>query len=201
LESFIHIYITKEEFWNWFKQNKGELENLILGKVKTYDAYEDLSEKLKKYSEYLIPELTKSKDGEFILVISCDGVKIGIPYVENLVSDFQKVDGWNVIKYRQPGPMQFIPINGLKLKRANIFLTWEKTNSGKYLATFYIKGYVENDNRYQIGTILHMDHTIGEYNAMTKIENVQFRKLGVFQSTKNLSTLDNLNEEIKAQNN
>lgn len=201
MESFIHIYITKEEFWNWFKQNKGELENLILGKVKTYDAYEDLSEKLKKYSEYLIPELTKSKDGEFILVISCDGVKIGIPYVENLVSDFQKVDGWNVIKYRQPGPMQFIPINGLKLKRANIFLTWEKTNSGKYLATFYIKGYVENDNRYQIGTILHMDHTIGEYNAMTKIENVQFRKLGVFQSTKNLSTLDNLNEEIKAQNN
>jgi len=41
-----------------------------------------------------------------------------------------------------------------------------------------------------------MDHTIGELNAMTRIEGVEIKKLGLFQSKKELKTLDELKIEL-----
>jgi hypothetical protein len=40
--------MKKEDFWNWFDENKGHLEDLISGKTQSYETYESLSEKLKK---------------------------------------------------------------------------------------------------------------------------------------------------------
>ncbi|HSZ84385.1 MAG TPA: hypothetical protein VK787_00050 [Puia sp.] len=64
--------MTKEDFWNWFDTNKVSLENFISEKNQDYDIYETLSEKLKQYCEFLIPELTINEENKFVLVISCD---------------------------------------------------------------------------------------------------------------------------------
>lgn len=189
--------MTKEQFWNWFDSNKGAIEDLVLEKTKSYDIYDSLSGKLKEYSEFLIPELTQDERNQFVLVISCDGVKEGIPYVEDMVSNAETIPNWVVVKYRQPGAMKSIPIKGLNLKRSRIFLTWENKAAQKYWITFYIKGYSPQDSRYEVGAVLHMDHTIGEYNSMMKIEGVEFKKLGLFQSPRNLKTLDDLKTEIE----
>ena len=190
------MIMTKEEFWKWFDANKLSLENFIAGKIQDDDIYEDLSERLKQYSEYLIPELTINEDNKFVLVISCDGIKQGIPFAEAITENIREFENWVVLKYRQPGPMEFIPVNGLNLKRSSILLEWRKTASQKYFLTFYIKGFSPHNKNYEIGTLLHLDHTIGEYNAMTRVEGVEIKKLDLVYSEKGLYTLDDLKTEL-----
>jgi hypothetical protein len=137
-----------------------------------------------------------TEDNKFVFVISCDGIKQGIPFAERLTENLKSFDNWEIQTYRQPGPMEVIPVNGLDLKRSNILLEWRKTSSGKYYITFFVKGFSSNDPNYEIGTLLHMDHTIGEYNSMTKIEGVTIKKLGLLQSKKDLKTLDELKIDL-----
>ena len=188
--------MTKDEFWNWFDNNKASLENLISEKTQDYEIYEALSEKLKQYNEFLIPEITINDENKFVLIISCDGVKQGIFFAESLTENLRRFDNWIIVKFRQPGPMESIPINGLNLKRNSILLQWEKTPSRKYFITFYVKGYSSHNKNYEVATLLHMDHTIGEYNAMTQIEGVEMKKMGLFQSKKDLKSLDDLKMEL-----
>lgn len=188
--------MTKESFWEWFDDNKNLIENFISSEHTDYSIYETLSDKLKQYSEFLIPELTMTKDNKFVLVISCDGIKQGIPFAEELIKNIRPIENWIVVAFRQPDAMVCIPVNGLNLKRTNIFLQWQKSASGKYFLTFYVKGFSPRDPNYEIATLLHMDHTIGEFNAMTRIEGVKIKKLGLFQSKNGLKTLDELKSEL-----
>ncbi len=47
-----------------------------------------------------------------------------------------------------------------------------------------MKGYRESDNRYKSAAFLCLDHFVGEYNVMTKIGQIDFRKLGLFTDKK-----------------
>ncbi len=188
--------MSKEKFWDWFTNNKNSIENFILAEQRDYTIYETLSEKLEQYSEFLIPELTIAEDNKFVLIISCDGIKEGIPFANKLVEDLKPINNWTVITFRQPGPMECIPVNGLNLRRDNIFLQWQKSSSQKYSLTFYVKGLSSNNINYETGTLLHLDHTIGELNVMTRIEGIEIRKLGLFQSKKELKTLDEFKIEL-----
>ncbi len=188
--------MTKENFWKWFDINKSSLEDLISGKTKDYKVYEDLSDKLTLYNEFLIPEITINEENKFVLVISCDGMKEGIPYAEALTDNLEEIVNWVVIRFRQPGPMESIPLDGFSLKRTSILLEWVKTSSANYFITFYVKGYSSHNKKYEMATMLHMDHTIGEYNAMTRIEGIEMKRLGLFQSKKGLRTLDDLKTEL-----
>lgn len=191
--------IIKEHFWEWFDYNKKEFESFLDSEARDYNVYEQLSEKLAQYSELLIPELTGNEKRQYVLVISCDGIRDGIPYVEELVDHATPIDNWVVQKFRQPGDMKSIPVSGLNLKKRKIYLTWNKDLSGKYELTFYVRGYSKRDSRYRSAIILHLDHAIGELNAMTKVVKVQFRRLGLFQSGKPFKTLDDLYNEINSQ--
>lgn len=116
--------MSKDDFWLWFGQNKNALEDFLSQGTNDYTIYESLSEKLKQFNEFLIPELTLDNEGHFILIISCDGMKQGIPFVEKLTQGIQRYSNWVIVKYRQAGPMKVIPLDGLNLKRKDIYLTW-----------------------------------------------------------------------------
>lgn len=189
--------MTKEEFWYWFDQNKKALEQFMLSNSRDYEIYNAFSAKLNEYNEYLIPELTMTKEKRFVLIISCDGMKEGIPFAEALTDNPGQYENWDIVTYRQPAPMELIPIGGIILKRKNIFLQWEQHPSGNYSLNFYVKGYSYADTNYCSAVILHMDHTIGEYNAMTRIEGIEIKRLGLFQSKRGLKTLDDLREELE----
>src|SRR6185437_7883770 len=110
-------------------------------------------------------------------------------------NDVRPYPNWKIIKYRQPGRMEFIPLKGQKVQWKNILLTWKRTTTGQYTLTFYLKWYLNNQTQ-QSGAILHLDHTIGEYDAMTKIKSVDFKGLKPFQSKNGLKTLDDLKSEM-----
>ena len=190
--------MTKQEFWSFFEEYMPALEQLLSRQSHDYAAYNALSDKLHEYNEYLIPEITIDAENHYILIVSCQGYKKGVPALERLTEDIKDYPNWKVIRYRQPGRMDFIPLNGHKVNRKDILLTWNKTSVDKYSLTFYLKWYLNNKTR-QTGAILHLDHTIGEYDAMTMIEGVQFKQLTPFRSKAGLKTLDDLKVEIDAQ--
>jgi hypothetical protein len=67
--------------------------------------------------------------------------------------------------------------------------------ANKYNLTFLPKWYSGN-GIYKKGAMLLLDHTIGEYSAMTRIEGIHFKRLGFFQSKDDLKTLDDLKVEM-----
>lgn len=187
--------MTKQEFWKSFEQHIPALEQMISGKTRDHAAYGALSDDLHAYNEYLVPEITMDTENRFVLVISCDGFKQGSPAVEDLTSNIKDYPNWKIIKYRQPGPMAFIPLKGQKVHRKDILLTWEKMSNGQYKLIFHLKWY-QNNQTQQTGAILHLDHTIGEYDAMTRIHDVQFKSLALFGTKDNLKTLDDVKAEM-----
>jgi hypothetical protein len=189
--------MTNQEFWKSFEANMPALEQLIDGESNDYAAYNALSADLREFSELLIPEITKQKK-VYILIMSCDGIREGIPWVEKLTADVKDYPNWQIVKFRQPNSMRYIPINGIKVHRSAIWLDWEKTPDNKYNLTFFPKWYSGNGT-YQKGAMLHLDHSIGEYNVMTRIEAIEFKRLGLFQSKGDLKTFDDLKIEMDVE--
>jgi hypothetical protein len=174
------------------------LEELITGRTGDYGAYNALSDDLRAFNELLVPEITMDTDNRYVLLISCDGCRQGSPAVEELTDDVDVYPNWKIVKYRQPGAMKFIPLKGQKVYRKDILISWEKTPDGQYDLIFHLKWYLSNQTQ-KTGAILHLDHTIGEYDAMTRVRNVEFRSRGIFRSKVRLKTLDDLKAEMDVQ--
>ena len=75
---------------------------------------------LQLFNDHLVPEITMDKEDRCILVISCVGFRQSVSALEQLTEGIIEYANWKVVKYRQPGPMEFIPLNGQKVKRKNI---------------------------------------------------------------------------------
>ncbi len=188
--------MTKEEFWTWFDSEKEKLERLFDGKGEDYDGiFNSLSVNLKQYSEFLIPDLKKVDENQFILVIGCDGVKKGAQYVESLVDINRRFGNWSVQKYSDPDPEEVVLVNGSTIKRSRILLTWDKLPSKNYHVVFFKKGF-SIDLRYKAGVVRHLQQTVGEFNSLTRIETIEFRKFPLFKSSEKLYDLDDLKAEI-----
>jgi len=191
--------VMKESvFWNWFLSNKKMIEDFISSDHRDdYTPYETLTAKIKEYHPDVIPELTINKANDFVLIISCDGIRSGMQAVENLFAAAPQIDQWVIQKFRQPGAIIHLNFKGLFFKaediKAKYFL-----NDGQVDIQLYIKGYTESDPRYKSLAFLYLDHLIGEYLTMTKIGAIDFKKIGLFTSTTDMKTLPELAEIIKA---
>jgi len=189
--------MTKQEFWQYFEEHMSALEQFISSNVHDYTIYNEISDKLRQYDEHLIPEITMDGQGRFVLVLSCDGDREGMPALEHLAENLKDYPNWKIVKYRQPGPMKFIPLYGRKIMRKDILLSWNRTRDGHYQLTFYLKWHYDR-KLYEAGAVLHLDHTIGEYNSMTLVEEIEFKRIGCFEKISGLKILDDLRDEIDA---
>ena len=81
----------------------------------------------------------------------------------------------------------------LRIQTTGLF--WEKQPNDHYNLTFHLKWY-QNNQTQQTGAILHLDHTISEYDAMTRIHSLQFKSRGILSSKDSLKTLDDLKAEM-----
>jgi hypothetical protein len=170
--------MTDKEFWDWFKSKKTEIEEFIIAETDDYSIYDELTDKLNSYSSYVIPELTKDSDDNNVLILSCDGISDGIPFVERLYESAPTIDKWKIQKFRVPGQVRELNYDGLKFKADDIKAKY--TFDGQYYdIELFIKGYDDTDKRYKGLAFLYLDHLVGEYNVMTKIGHIEFKKLGL----------------------
>jgi hypothetical protein len=162
----------EEKFWHWFLKNKDKILNI----PNDHSFINVVGTKIKDYNQILTFEIGGEKDEPIEFVISCDGIRKGIPFVEKLADSAPPIDGVKIIKFRQPKNDSLeIQIGDLKLSAEDIYILYQIDK--KIHLQFFIKDYNSRDQRYgQIAFIL-LDNLIGEYSVMTKIGNIDFRKL------------------------
>ena len=191
--------MTDKEFWDWFQSKKKEIEEFITSDTNDYSIYEELTDKLNSYNDLVIPELTKDTDDNNVLIISCDGKSDGIPFVERLYESAPIIDKWRFQKFRIPGQVRELNYQGLQFKSNDIKAKY--TFDGQYYdIELFIKGYSDSDDRYKGLAFLYLDHMVGEYNVMTKIGQIEFKKMGLFTSSADKVSLQELRTIIERLN-
>lgn len=178
------------DFWIWFANHKVPIEAFLKSDFSNPQPYEDLCTELERYCDLLVPELTIEKDNEHVLIISCDGQKEGIEWVEELCDAFPVISGWTTRKYRQA--VGFLPasIDGIRFEEDEILLRYEiVSETGELDVNIYCKGYSPEDRRYGVAALIYLDHSVGEFKAMTQIRYVDVHRLGWWTPRKGLITL------------
>jgi hypothetical protein len=185
---------TKEDkFWAWFLKNK----NKILNIPNDHSFINEIAIKIKDYNRILTFEIGGGPDGPLEFVISCDGIREGIPIVEKLGDSAPQIEGIKIFKFRQPKKDSLeVKIGDLKLSADDIYIQY-KIDKIIHLQ-FFIKNYDVHDQRYgQIAFIL-LDNLIGEYFVMTKIGNIDFQRLASDQDFTKLIRLKDIDTVIKS---
>lgn len=174
--------MMENEFWNWFQVRRSEIEKFIVSGQDDFTIFNELTDKLRSYNDLVIAELTQDTENRNILILSCDGRRDGIEPVERLYKSAPTIDNWRIQKFRAPGHVTELNYQGLSIKPDDIMLKYNFDGAG-YNIELFMKGYREKDDRYKALAFLYLDHLVGEYNVMTRIGQIEFKKLGLFSSS------------------
>ncbi|MDO6489849.1 MULTISPECIES: DUF695 domain-containing protein [unclassified Cellulophaga] len=167
-----------EDFWKWFTQNQQDFYNII----------KDNGNVNKDFFEKLTPKLEEVKDGFWFLagmfddntaelILTADGVIKNIVFVEELVAAAPKMKNWKITALKQPSDLgQF----GIKMEdyefnneKMNFYATEHQYMPDEIDITITHKDFNEEDRPVITnGVYLALDHSLGELNSITKIDNV-----------------------------
>lgn len=171
----IKIQKNAQEFWEWFQKHEPEIFDFENNQE---TIFKSLSKKL--YSVH--PSLgfafhEEIQEGKREIILSPNGDKLAIPFLNILHDLMPALDRWQVTLYKpriqisdslkpvemkntvfDPGRVTFV----LFAKDALIYII------------FFVEGYEDKQNQETLQTcvIILLDQLIGEYNAMNKIGDV-----------------------------
>ena len=158
-------------FWDWFSFNQKEI---FLNIEKDIDHWVPLiSQKLSEIDENIAFEISERLEDDIRqFIISADGIFDSFQIVVDLYNSKPELEFWQFIPFRQRENMitHSVNIDGILLAYENIKFTYEVIDSMVYL-DIYIQGYTVDDNRYVHAYFLLLDSLIGEFDAVTMIEN------------------------------
>ncbi len=183
-------------FWKWVLNYKSELEQFIEGnREEGYKIYNQLTKKMKTVDSRIHPELTINDNGEYRMIISCDGEAEAIPIVKSLFSEAPEMMNWEIVKFRQPKDSFEIDFSGLKFPSQAVQVLYKiDDNIDKIHIKLLIENYDKEDNRYGSLAFLYLDHIIGEFNSMTKVGYID---LGKYENQSNTISLVELRKLIE----
>jgi hypothetical protein len=183
----------EDKFWSWFLKNKNKIINI----PNDHSFIQQIITKIKEYNQILTFEIGGRNDGPMEFVISCDGIRSGIPVVERLADSAPEIEDIKVIKFRQPKDDALeIQIGDLKLSANDIFFQYRIDK--KIHLQFFIPGYTNDDQRYGQITFILLDNLIGEYYVMTKIGAIDFQKIQAESNLSKMTRLSQINTVIKS---
>lgn len=191
--------MKEKAFWDWFLTHRIELEKFITSNTDEYSLFNELTSKLRSYNNLVIAELTMDLENNHILILSCDGRREGVKPVETLYEKAPVIDKWTIQKFRTPGHVKELNYQGLSLKPDAIKVKYN-FDGNYYNIELFIRGYSDTDDRYKGLAFLYLDHLVGEYNVMTKIGQIEFKKLGLFTGSSDKVTLQELRVAIERLN-
>lgn len=183
----------EERFWEWFLQNRPQIRAVKTG---TEPVIGQIAKRLASVHKDLVWVAGKGSDGVHEFIISADGIREMIPKVKSLVDAAPDMAGWRIIAFRPREP-------GLGVKMANRELTSDSiffvsaVNGEKLDIDLYIDGLNASNFRdlAQCCFIL-LDSTIGEYDVMTRIGEIDFKPL--IEADGRQRPLTQLAEEVDA---
>ncbi len=166
-----------KEFWDWFKANQEYIWNYIesspteIGKL--------IDKNIKRVNDNIAFDIYfEVHEGKRDFVISADGIEAIFGEVINLTKTAPEFDKWNIIAFRPKTNQcdQCIEIDNLCLDYRHIYFK-HNFNSIPFDIDVYIDNYDGKDNRYVHGYFLLLDTLIGEYEAVTSINETHVHPL------------------------
>lgn len=171
-------------FWEWFVKNKAKIENFVDSDFSDYTIYNQLTKKLKSYNSILFPELTKTENDEYVLIITPDGDARGIETTKMLFDNHPGIENWIIKKFRQPCDEVGLNFDGIEYPSNDIEIIPEFEYVDKVDLRIFVKNLNKDEKRYKSLAYLYLDHILGEFNSITKIRYVDFYHLDEDKSIK-----------------
>lgn len=172
----LYLFSKEKRLWQWFEEHRKMFEHDEIDD----QTLNEFHEKLSGVHPSLVFEIgPKDKDDTYTMVISCDGMKEGIPSVEKVASSAPNIKGWKVVAFRPAikGSLT-IEAEDMKLSTDDILFEYADNPDGTIDVILYIEGVDEqNKDNYLRAAFVLLDAAVGEYLAMTKIRNLDLRPL------------------------
>lgn len=167
------------DFWNWFQEN----EKIFFNVVKSNKNFE------KDFFDKLSPKLSELKDGYFYLagmyddntvelVLTADGNPKNIVFVEELVEQAPKINGWKFTALKPALDIENVDISmaGYRFNKENIsFYSNDFEDYPDEVDICVIHSELTEENKQQIGTgtFIFLDNYLGELDFLNNIDNIQ----------------------------
>lgn len=187
-----NIFCKKDEpiksysdFWNWFQANEKTFFNVV-------KSHKDIE---KSFFDKLSPKLAELKDGYFYLtgmyddntvelVLTADGNTKNIVFVEELVEQAPKINGWKFTALKPAMEIENVVINmaGYKFDSDNLFFySNDYTDYPDEIDICVIHNERTEENKQQIGngTYIFLDNYLGELDFLNNIDNLKFISISI----------------------
>ena len=193
------MFTKYNTFWDWVKNKEEYLFNNI--ETSPNELAVLIQSELNKVNSDLlfeIPFLIQDNKRDFI--ISADGVESLFDEVINLVNSAPSFTYFNIIPFRPRTYQadQVIEMDGIYVSYEDIYFQYERTDLPLNL-NVYIKGYDGEDNRYIHAYFILLDTLIGEYDAVTLIDETYVypytEDTDLLNITEIVHIIDELNKE------
>lgn len=163
------------EFWIWFDQHKDS----IAAAMKSGDeatirkTLADVDTRMQKEASG-ISFLFCDHGDENGFIVTAGGQREHFSDVQSFVDAAPKIDGWRITAFRQPSYGDFaIKMGGVAISNENIQFQAFSLAGGGMGITLYPDNMTEDTrDLYSHAAVTILDHTIGEYNAVTKIHSL-----------------------------
>lgn len=167
------------DFWNWFQNNEKAFFNV----VKSHKGIE------KGFFDKLSQKLAELKDGYFYLtgmydentvelVLTADGNTKNIVFIEELVEQAPKINGWKFTALKPALEIENVAINmaGYKFDSNNLFFySNDHSDYPDEIDVTVIHNDRTEENKQQIGngTYIFLDNYLGELDFANNIDNLK----------------------------
>jgi hypothetical protein len=161
------------DFWDWFIRSEPAIQSIRTGGEPI--AFQ-LTEQLRAEHPSLQWELSVSEAGDREFIVSAGGVRDVIPAVEALMATAPEIPGWKFIAFRQRKDSGQIQMGGQAFSMSDVWFL-AKAHREHVDLDLYVKGFDGKDEVPYHIAFLALDVTLGEYDVMTKIGNIDFHAL------------------------
>lgn len=187
----------EQQFWSWFLSNQQRIEAFIDSDHSDYSVYEELTDQMNACYEEIVPELTKTEDDQYVLIITPDGIKAGIEPAMALYNAKPELHNWVVEKFRQPCDTITLNLDGLSYSADNLEIMPELDREEEVVNIHvFVRNMNTDPDKYQNLAFLYLDHILGEYNSLTKMGWIEFHHLDDGKSVEGSLSLLQLRELI-----
>jgi hypothetical protein len=164
-------------FWTWFQANEADFPT-----TSEFDATygDELSGRLTDIKSGLVYEIAILDDAENELIISGDGIKELIPFVQDVVNSAPAIDGWKIIAFRprMDDYASFTLNFGERNFDPKKLWCWSRIEDGSFDLVIYHAEYSDEVRNLLVnGTYVLLDMALGEYDVMTGIRYIDHREL------------------------
>jgi hypothetical protein len=168
------------DFWNWFQDNEKVFFNVVKkGKDIEKDFFDKLSPKLSELKDGYFYLTGMYDDNTVELVFTADGNAKNIVFVEELVEQAPKINGWKFTALKPALDIENVSINmeGYKFDSDNLF--FYSNDYAEYpdeIEICIIHNELTEENKLQIGngTYIFLDNYLGELDFLYNIDNLKF---------------------------